>query len=182
MPEQSERYTKAEFLAHVQTSYDALEQILQSHSEAELSQPGAEDWAVKDHLLHLAAWEAGIMGLLQGTGLLEGMGLTQAEVAGKSEDVENDLLYRRTVGLSTAEAIARFHDVHRQMLAVFEGLTDEDLNKPYRAFLSPGEDGSDAPVGGWVVGNTYGHVDEHLPWIQTILADQHAASPGKGSS
>ena len=45
-------------------------------------------------------------------------------------------------------------------------MSDEDLMRPYRYYEFASME--DRPVVGWLVGNTFGHYDEHLPWIRAI--------------
>lgn len=168
------RKTKAELVERIRRAYDALEETLRPLSDAQLSRPGPEGWAVKDHLNHLTAWELGIVEHLQHRPRFAIMQVEDAVSQGKSEDEINDLIYKRNASLSAAEALERFRSAYRQLLAVFDTLTDDDLYQPYNFFLpegikAPGSRRED-PVINWVVGNTFEHFEEHNQWIKELLA------------
>lgn len=169
------RWTKAALLERIQRAYDALEDTLRPLSEAQLSRPGPSGWAVKDHLNHLTAWELGMVEHLQHRSRFAIMQVEDAVSQGKSEDEINEVIYQRSASLSAREALDRFRAAYRQLLAVFDTLSDDDLYQPYNSFL-PGEGkfpGSrrEDPVINWVEGNTYQHFEEHNQWIKELLAE-----------
>lgn len=60
-------------------------------------------------------------------------------------------------------------NAHQQVLAALAGLTNADLRRPYRYF-QPGEFASnDAPIIGWILGNTAEHYEEHLIWLRSLV-------------
>jgi uncharacterized damage-inducible protein DinB len=67
---------KAELLTLIEQSRQTLEEALNRLSEAQLTElKDAQGWSVKDHLTHLAAWERGMVDLLEYRARYEGMGL-----------------------------------------------------------------------------------------------------------
>jgi hypothetical protein len=172
------RKTKAELIERIQRSYENLEDTLRPLSDAQLSRPGPSQWAVKDHLTHLTAWELGIVELLQHRPRFTIMQVDDAVKQGKSEDQINDLIYQRNASLTPQQTLEQFRSAYRQLLAVLDGLDDEDLYKPYNSYLPEGirSPGSrrEEPVIDWIVGNTFGHFDEHNGWIQEILEGHKA--------
>ncbi len=164
------RWSKAGLLERIQAAYEALGETLRPLSDDQLSRPGPEVWAVKDHLAHLAAWELGVAELLQRRSRFAAMGIEEPVGPGQSWDNINDLIYRQNAGLSPSEALEKFHSSHRQMLQALAALSDEDLYKPYAAYLPEGSQGRQDPVLNWIVGNTFEHFDEHNGWIRAILS------------
>jgi hypothetical protein len=169
MQSQPLQITKSELLDRIHASRAALEQLINSLSEIQLTRRGPSGWAVKDHLAHLAAWELGIAELLQHGDRFGAMQLDEATVEGKSEDEINDLIYHRHVEQSLAEVKSLFQTAHDEMLRAIAVLEDVDLQRPYTAFLPEGSNGPDRPVYKWIIGNTFGHFDEHYEYIQELV-------------
>ena len=164
------RMSKGELLERIQESYAALGETLRPLSEDQLDRPGPSGWAVKDHLAHLAVWELGIAELLQRRPRFAAMQVEEAFSQGQSQDEINDLIYQRNAVLSPAQAREFFQSAHRQMLQALASLNDDDLYKPYATYVPEGDPVRQDPVMGWIIGNTFGHFDEHNGWIREILA------------
>jgi lactoylglutathione lyase len=168
-PAEQEPPTVKELLRRIDRSRRALEQTVAGLSEAQLTARGPSGWAVKDHLSHLATWELGIVELLHKRSRFEAMGVQDAMNNGQTEDEINELIFRRRANRSVGDVLTYFADVHEQMLEVLRSMEDEDLMRPYSSFLPEGAAGSDRPVIGWIVGNTYAHYDEHRRYIETLI-------------
>jgi hypothetical protein len=175
--------TKSELLAQIEQGRRDFEQMLARLSEAELITPDpTTSWAIKDHLAHLAAWEAGIAALLQRRPRWEAMGLDEATVRASNPEQVNDLIYQRHKDRPLPEILATFHEAHQELLAALMELTDEDLFKGY-AHYAPAVSGDAAngpiigwiignayrPIIDWIIGNTYEHYAEHQGWIEEKL-------------
>jgi uncharacterized damage-inducible protein DinB len=146
-----------------------LKQVFSGLSEAQMIQPGADGgWSVKDHLAHLAAWERGIVALLNRQPRWPAMGLDEETVDRSEEDEINAMLDQLNRGRALADVLADFEQAHRDMLAVLERLSFDDLLKPYSDY-DPGVD-SRNPVLGSITGNTCDHYTEHRPWVQKVVA------------
>ncbi|MCB9079110.1 MAG: ClbS/DfsB family four-helix bundle protein [Anaerolineaceae bacterium] len=170
----SESYpaTVADLLAKIRADRLALEALIDQLSETQLLTPAADTgWSVKDQMAHIAIWESGIDGLLQGRSRFGTMGLDEADVATHNTDGLNDILIERSRQQSLAEVITFFNDSHRQLVATLGHLSDEDLLKPYGHY-QPDQSGdyTDRPVIHWIAGNTYEHYAEHYPLIEKQLA------------
>ena len=167
MPEHS----KAELMSEIESSWAKLNTALDRLREAQLTEPkDAEGWAVKDHLTHMAAWERSVVFALQGKLRHEGLGVDEAVYLNGNDDEINAAIYVRTKETPPAEALAELRDVHSQMMSLLEGLSDEDLQKPYSQYLpnEPGEPDNN-PILFKIYGNTAGHFNDHLGWIQSLI-------------
>jgi hypothetical protein len=164
-----QRHGKSELLERIHISRSALEETLGSLSEEQLTRHGPEGWSIKDHLAHIAVWELGIVELLNRRPRFEAMGVEEAISGGKDQDEINDLIYRRHAGLSLGEVLEMFQSSHRQMLKTLNTLSDDDLYKPYSSYVPDGNDDRHEPVIGWIVGNTFGHFDEHHEYIKDLI-------------
>ena len=163
--------TKQGLLTDIERSWMALHAGLGRLSEAQLTTiEDSQGWSVKDHVAHLAAWERSAAFFLQGKARHDGLGVEEGVyLSGKDDDI-NAVIHEQTKGLSPAEALAQFHDVHRQLLHALEPLNDDELRKPYRHYLpdEPGE--GDGPLAISIVyGNSAEHYAEHLGWIQRLV-------------
>ncbi len=157
---------KAELIERIRRSRSALEATIGRLSDAQLVAPRPPDgWAVKDHLLHIAAWERSLEALLQGRPRYAAMNVDEQTYL-RSEDALNALIYRQNKERPLSEALADFEQVHKDLLAV---LTDADLLKTYSDYQpdEPGED-SGAPIIGWIAGNSYEHYAEHQAWVEAL--------------
>lgn len=166
------KISKAELLERINRSYAALVEILQPLSESQISRPAPSGWAIKDHLAHMAAWELGVATLLQHQPRFAAMQVEEAVEQGKNTDDLNELIYQQSAGLSPAEAREKFEAAHRQMLHVLAALSEEDLYRPYAAYLPAGSQGSQDPVINWIAGDTYEHFDEHKDYIREYISSE----------
>jgi hypothetical protein len=62
----------------------------------------------------------------------------------------------------------RFEETHTRLVTIISALPDEDLSRPI-TFLQP-DDPDERPVLRKIIGDTYEHYAEHLPWIEAIIA------------
>src|SRR5258708_36653619 len=79
--------TVAEVLKRVQIDWAALEYAVASLSPAQLVAPGPEGWSVKDHLMHIGAWEKATTAVLRRRPQYEGFGLTATTYVGLRDDL-----------------------------------------------------------------------------------------------
>jgi hypothetical protein len=141
--------------------------LVQGMDEATLRAPGPDGWAIKDHLVHLAAWEHSLLALVKGTDRQAAMGVSPG--AGADTDQINDAVFKAHRQESIV-AVRRFSaDSHASLMAALGELSDADLVRPY-SFYQPGTPDEKRPVVGWVAGNTYDHYAEHLEWIKERTA------------
>jgi hypothetical protein len=161
--------TVAELLARLDGGWAAIEAAMGQLGDGELAgRRDAAGWAVKDHLMHLAAWEAALGGRLEGRPLHEALGVDEAAVAG-DEDAVNAALFARDRHRSPAEVREAVRSAHAAIRARLAALADRDLGRAVRDLLPPGAGGDGTPVGAWIAGNTWEHYVQHLDWIRTLL-------------
>ncbi len=170
---QEARVTKKELLARIDRSLAELNQTLRGLTEKQLTTPGPEKWAVKDHLVHLAVWELGIAELLQHRDRFAAMNVDEDFVRTKSGDEVNDVIFQQTAHLTLDEANVKFEDAHRRFLAALDSLDDDDLYRPYAYFVPAGHQAPHRPVIEWIAGNTFGHYEEHNQFIKTLVQSLH---------
>jgi len=164
-------YTRSELLATIESAWIALDATLDRLTDRQMTTiKDAQGWTVKDHLIHLAAWERSVVFFLQSQPRHAGLGVDQALYQSGNFDDINAAIFQQRKVMPLAEAMAQFHNVHRQLMELLQPLTDADLQKPYRAYL-PEESGDDRLAIDVIYSNTAGHFREHLDWIESLVGN-----------
>lgn len=126
-------------------------------------------WTVKDHLVHLAAWERSVLYLLTSRPRHEGLGIDATLYLTGGEEAINAAIKAANRERTVAAALAELRGVHARLWDVLAPLGDDALQHRYRYYLpdEPGE--GDGPVVLDVIySNTAHHYAEHLPWIEAL--------------
>lgn len=161
-------------VARIEASWTELVSLVDDLGPDGLTLTGADGWAVKDHLAHIAAWEHSLLALVEKRDRVEAMGLH--EPVGDTDAINRSLweLHRKQ---APAEAVAYFRDTHERLMRALAKLTDADLRLPYNHYQpqAPRDDADNRPVGDWVAGNTYEHYAEHSGWLNQLIKESSAA-------
>jgi hypothetical protein len=176
--------TTADVLARVDQAWASLEDTVARLSPAELTEVrDPAGWAVKDHLMHVAAWEDALVARLDGRPTHEALGLDEATLA-LDEDTVNDAIFVRHRDRGLPEVLNALRRSHRAARARLAALHDRTVAGPASAVLSPegratgfSIDDTAAPTGpdatsaaAWIGGNTWEHYDAHHGWIRELVA------------
>lgn len=162
-------FSKGELLARILRGWNEFNAYLSTLSEEQLTIPtDAAGWTAKDHIIHLAVWEDGVYGLLEKQPRWEYMGIDEAMWQRGDFDEINAVIQQRFRDISLAEALKMIHDSHQRLVRKVESMSEEALALPYSHY-QPNSD-VESPVWHRIVGNTYGHFEEHQPWIAAIVA------------
>ena len=161
--------TADEIVRRIETSWDELNALASAMDADALAAPGPEGWAVKDHLVHVGAWEHWLLALFEHRDKLAAMGAADAN---KEIDDVNAVVFEKHRGDTVQQALAYFHDAHEQLMAVLRRQTTEDFDRPYTTFFDAGREPSQLPVLDAVAGNTYDHYPEHVQWIKELTASR----------
>jgi len=164
--------TTAEVLHRMQAGWDDLQTYLKTLTPEQMTRPtDAAGWTAKDHVMHLAVWEDGIAALLEGESRRERMGL---DVATWESDWDadhyfhiNDVIYQQHHGQPLDDVLRHFDAVHQRLVDVVSALADADLLRPYNSYDPTSS--STTPLFALIVGDTYGHYEQHRPWIAAIV-------------
>jgi len=161
--------TADEVRARVRSKRKELVDLIATIDAAALSAPGPDGgWAIKDHLVHIGAWEHWLLALFERRDRLAAMG---AAGAGKTVDEVNAAVYEKHRHDTLDQARAYFIDAHDQLMVVLDTQSTEDFERPYNVFFPPAEgESSTQPLLVAVAANTYEHYDEHIGWIKEMRA------------
>ena len=159
--------TKNELLSRIHRQRESLERLLATLSPDELTCV-LEDWSVKDHLAHIAAWLGAARASLAGLRMWQGLGLPGAPANARDWDAINATLYSLWRDVPLGEVLARWQRDHQSTVSVIEAASQAALDSAH------GE--PDAPEGRTVMdvvsANTYEHYLEHETWIRQQLANR----------
>ncbi len=159
----AETIAKDTLLNNMQEGYNQFEALLVSLSEAQMLMPEVNgSWSVKDNIAHLTAWQDYLISHLEG--LLAGKEPPEFLPGLTSEDEQNEQLYQQNKHRPLAEVLSAFRASYRRAYVAVQALSEEALNAP----LPWSTDGS--PVWPFIVGNTYGHYQEHGNIIRDWLS------------
>jgi uncharacterized protein (TIGR03083 family) len=153
----------------MEKGWNEFQAYLNTLTEAQMTGPtDAAGWTVKDHLVHLTVWEDGMNAVFEKTSRRERMGLDEATWASDDYDQQNAVIQQQHKSKSVAEVRRMFEEAHNRLVANIKRLANADLVRPYR-YYQP-DSTAEHPVYANVVGNSYGHYEEHQPWIEAIVA------------
>ena len=161
--------TSDEVRERIRSKHQELVDLIGTIPADELAAPGPNGgWAIKDHLVHIGAWEHWLLALFEGRDKLEAMG---AKGAGKTIDEVNEAVWKGHRHDSVEQALAYFNEAHDQLMSVLDLQSTEDFERPYKTFFESDDGGSDEqPVLVAVAANTYDHYDEHIGWLKEMRA------------
>ena len=165
--------TKVELLTDIERAWAALNTALDRLTAAQMTTlTDAQGWAVKDHIIHMTAWERSVVFFLQGQPRHAGLDVDEALYLRAADDEINAVIFQQRKDLPLGDALAQFRDVHQQLLKLLQPLTDADLREPYRHYLpdEPG-DGDGPPAISVIDGNSAQHFSEHLIWIEALVGE-----------
>lgn len=164
----NDNISKAELLKHIHEGWDKLQAYLKTLTEAQLTGPtDAAGWTGKDHVIHLAVWEDGIVAIFEGESRVARLGIDATTWAARDYDNINAIIQQKHQNEPLADVMNTLNQVHERLLEKLADITDEDLQRPYKHYQP--DSTADQPVIGWVMGNTFEHYDEHIPWIDAIV-------------
>jgi hypothetical protein len=162
--------SKALLLSEIEPAWNNLNACLDRLSVAQMTtRHDDHGWTIKDHIIHMAAWERSVVFLLQGQPRHAGLGVDEALYLNGDEDAINAVIQQQHRDLPLDQARAELRGVHQQLMDLLAPMSDEQLLKPYNAYLpdEPGE-GDGGPVIFKIYGNTADHFRQHQVWIEAL--------------
>jgi hypothetical protein len=154
--------------------WSELGALVDSLGTSGLERKGTGQWAVKDHLVHIAAWELSLLALLDCEDRRTAMG-----VPGAAEDTDslNEAIWLAHRHESAEQALGFSRDSHERLMQRLSTMSDADLRRSYNHYQpnDPRDPGDDRPVLEWVAGNTYEHYAEHRGYIDQIAKESSAS-------
>lgn len=163
--------SKTELLEKIDQAWNDYQGYLMSLTPGQMTIPtDAAGWRALDHVIHLADWEKGVLGMLNMQDRAGAMGVDGAIWDKQEFDEINAILQKRSKDKTLDQARAYVMEVHQKLVDKVKSMTDEELQRPYK-YYQPKSD-REAPVINWVQMNTFNHYAEHRPWIAAIVEDK----------
>lgn len=163
--------TRAELLERIHTRHADMAQFLRQLTPAQLTAPELDGgWSVKDSLAHIAAWESMLFDEVDKYRRGEPVVLWAPgfEIAGDNGEAQmhryNEYLFQQNKDRPLEEVLDDFRSTYLRVVETVEGLSPDEL---FNADHFPARAGR--PLITLIVGDTYGHYDEHLTWIRAWL-------------
>ncbi len=159
--------TVVECIQQVRAARAELEALISTQSEAALTVPGPEEWAIKDHLSHLEVWSLAMQDTLNGISRYPRLGVADyAALHDLGYDTINAGIFERNRDRSLADVLAGFRASHQAMIDRLDGMSDADLARPYASYVPEVRPDADEAIVNWIAGNTWEHDTEHREWIK----------------
>jgi hypothetical protein len=151
--------TKSALLTMLQENDALFTRALALVSAAQMSEPLAEgQWAGKDVLSHVTAWNFRLISWLEAAAREETPGIPEAGASWDDVDRLNAKTFAETHLLPLADALAAFADSFQRVLQAVQALSEEQLTDPARYAWMKG-----APLWRRITrGPGYGHYQSHL--------------------
>lgn len=161
--------TTAELLSRVDEAWNALERTIGHLTPAQLGDVrDPAGWAVKDHLMHVAAWEDAFVARLAGRPTHEALGVDKSVLSG-DEDAENAAIFALHRHRAIPEVLDALRASHRAARGRLAALADRAVSGPVAGVLPPGAESDGSPAAAWIGGNTWEHYDAHHGWIRALV-------------
>jgi hypothetical protein len=170
----------AQVLSLVDQAWKALESTVARLRPAQLTDVrDPARWAVKDHLMHVAAREDALLARLTGRPTHEALGLDKATLA-QDEDTQNAAIFARHRDRPLAEVLDAVRTSHRATRARLAALGDRAVAGSVADSVPPSaprtartgsSDRDESPAAAWIARNTWEHYAAHHAWIRD-LADR----------
>ena len=126
-------FTKIQILSESQKGYAALVQYLAGLTPADMTQPGTlGDWSVKDVLFHLYEWQRMVLEWIESSRRGETPHVPARGFKWNQIPALNRQIFETYCERSLNEAHALLADSHRQVEAMLEGLSEEQIFTPAR--------------------------------------------------
>jgi hypothetical protein len=161
--------TTAELLSLVDHAWTGLEGAVARLTPKQLTDVrDPAGWAVKDHLMHVAAWEDYLLARLTGRSTHEALGLDEATLA-QDEDAQNAAIFARHRHRPLGDVLEAARASHRATRARLAALDDRAVAGSVADVVPPGGDRDERPAAAWIAGNTWEHYNAHLGWIRDLV-------------
>jgi len=153
-------------MSEIESSWNELQAFIASLTEAQLTQPSdTAGWTVKDHLIHLAAWEAAALARIEGKSKREILDINP-EIWKQGDDPINAVIQQRYCEMPLNEVLETLNKNHENILAKLDTMSEEDLLLPYKHYQPKSSE--ESPIIEWVMWDTAHHYQEHIPWMTKI--------------
>jgi hypothetical protein len=165
--------SKDELLAFSITSWQELVSDLDQLSEPQWTEPRDDaGWSVKDHVAHITQWDRALTRQLRdGTSMQQSLAATDTAWGPADFDAINETVRQTTLHDSVATVIADRDATWQALLALLQGMSEEQLAAPVMASgLAVGNTVLTGSVLAELVQSLGVHYADHRQYIAAIVA------------
>jgi hypothetical protein len=160
--------TKTDLIEGINRAWSTLEGAIAGLGEEALTTPGGDGWSVKDHLVHIEAWERYLLALLERRSPSTALGIDLATIRSTEDDPLNELIRELTKEQPLSQALADLRRTHERLLAAIAALPEGDLER-LAADYQPEELADDTDsIAGWIAHICDEHLRDHVGWIRGL--------------
>lgn len=160
-------------LERIETAWTELHSFLDGLTDLQMTEVRDDQgWNVKDHIIHMAAWEESVAYLFEGRPRHEALGIDESHFANASFDEINAIVRDQRMSAALPSALGQFRRVHSGLVAHIQGLSDADLKEQVTTFFPQAPKSDERQVFDLLYDNTADHFPEHLGWIKTLVASR----------
>jgi len=157
-----------QLLAKIDNSWYQLAEVISDIDGRTLTASGQDGWSIKDHLVHLAAWEWVLLAHIQGHDPVAAIGIGDVDPSNISGI--NNAVWKLHRDDSVDDVVLYFRDSHEGLRAELAKLDSTHLLLPYTHYQPNEADRYQAVIES-VAAETFDHYDEHRRWIEERLAE-----------
>ncbi len=162
----AKQVSKATLLDQLQKGWDEINTFINGLSDEQKTKlTDAAGWTVKDHVMHMAAWEDGFTALLDKKDRRTYMDIDEATWA-SGDDPINAVLQTRYQDLSWDEVMLKRQNIHNKLLEQIAAMSEETLQSPYNTYNLDAK--TKYAINQLIGGSTFSHYADHLPWMEAI--------------
>lgn len=155
-------------LAEMNVARGELEAFIAGTPPERLVTLRKDGWSAKDHLVHLATWDAYLIALLDRQPRLPAVGI-EADPRGSFDEV-NALFFERGKDLPLNQVLGLFRKNRARIIDQVRRLREEDLDRPLADFQPADPEPPAGTLREWIVEMTAEHDRMHHGWMRDVLA------------
>jgi hypothetical protein len=161
----NDRMTLLAFVARVQGAWNDWYGLVACLTLERAAERGYhKDWTLTDVIAHVTWYEK------QMIGILEARRFAGSDLWELTTDERNEVIREENSGRKHADVLEDARRTHERMVALLEGLTDEELYDP-AAFPGMPEEWTPAQV---FEGNMFDHYEGHAELVRAYLAERNS--------
>jgi len=153
----------------IKNAWDDLDAYLKTLTPEQLTAlTDAGGWSVKDHVIHLAAWDDSVHALLEKQSRYERMGISKAVWDQSEINAINAAVWELHKDRPLDEVLKIFQATNQKLVEKVQSMSDSELSRQYKEFQADPARGEQI-VGEWISNATHKHYGRHRPWIKAII-------------
>jgi hypothetical protein len=160
---------KAGFLSTMRAERERWDALLAEVGEARMERPGVTgDWSVRDVIVHVSAYERGLVEWLEAASRGESVGFPVLDHP--DVDYRNAAILRENKGRPLEDILLESRRVFERLLQVVQALSEEELVDPERTEWTVKPRWKEArPLWKCIADDSYKHYHQHIPDIRAWL-------------